>query len=159
MRMLRIAALAAASVGLGLFAVGCGPVTLPTVDTSKAGKELAKASEKVGGEADKLKEDAKKLEELTNKLKTAGEDANKELGPIDAAMKALGAKIGEEKDEAKLAPLKKIETQASGMLGDIKTKIGDLAKLKDLTSLDGAKAAITAAIGKLKDLLAAYLPK
>jgi hypothetical protein len=161
MRNIRVAAMTAAAVGLGVFAVGCGP--LPSsgkidpskVDTSK----VAAASSKIGEGVDKLKE-------LGEKVKATSDEIGKEVDPLKAAFDKLKEKITTDEkaagtDAGKLATVEKmkgLKDEAEKMFKDIADKLGGFKDLKDLASLDGAKKAILEIVAKIKEKLKDHLP-
>ncbi len=163
MRNIRVAALTAAAVGLGVFAVGCGP--LPStgvlkIDTSKVDtSKLAAATGKVTEAADKAKE-------MGEKLKAAADDVNKELTPLQAAFEKLKTKFTEDEkaagtDAGKLGAvgkLKESKDMIEKQMKEITEKVGGLAGLKDLASLEGAKKVIMELIEKVKPMLKDFLP-
>jgi F420-0:gamma-glutamyl ligase-like protein len=157
--------LTAAVLAGGLFAVGCGGT--PTSGTGGAKTTGEKAKEVAKDIGDKTKEVAKDIgdktkevvNDLATKLKNATEGYNKETGVFDKALAALSKAKMEEKDAAKAATLAKTETEATGLLGDLKKKVGELTGLKDVNAMETAQKVISELIEKLKTLLKDYLPK
>jgi hypothetical protein len=163
MREFRQAVLAVAAVGLGVFAVGCGPVPTDKVDTSKAKDVADKGKDAVS----KASEKASEVGDLATKLKAATDDVNKELDPLKKAFDALKEKVTTAKKDAgtdagKLTAAKGLEDvkdNVEKIMKEITEKIGGLAGLKDIASLDGAKKVIMELIDKVKPMLKDYMPK
>lgn len=156
--MTRNLVLTAAVLAGGLFAVGCGD-TNPTKAGADAVKKGTDAAKDVTDKAKDVTDKAKDVGNLAAKLKEAAEGYAKDTGLIEKAVAALTAAKATAKDAADAAKLGKLEGDANTMLTDLKKKIGDLAGLKDVASLEGAKKAIGELIEKLKTLLKEYLPK
>jgi hypothetical protein len=161
MRKFRVAAILAAAVGLGVFAVGCGPVPgTDKIDTSK----VSKAS---GDVVSKASDKAAEVGELGKKLTEADDAVNKELDPLKKAFDALKEKLATGEKEAgadavkmkALEPLKSVKDEAEKIFKDIGEKLTGLKGLKDIASLDGAKKAIMDLIEKLKPMLKDFMPK
>jgi chromosome segregation ATPase len=164
MRELRLAVLAAAAVGLGVFAVGCGPLpSSDKLDTSKAKEAADKGKDAVS----KASEKAGEVGDLAGKLKGATEEVNKELDPLKKAFESLKEKITTEEkaagtDAGKLTAVGKLKETKDGIekiMKEITEKIGGLAGLKDIASLDGAKKVIMDLIEKVKPMLKDFMPK
>jgi hypothetical protein len=158
MRTIRGAALTAAAVGLGVFAVGCGPQ--PTTGQSNTG-----GTTKTTGKDDTTTK-TPEGGDLAGKKKAATEEFNKELPPLNDAFEKLKAKVAEDE---KNAGSDAIKLTAVGMLREkrdnveklrkeIHDKVGGLAGVKDDKGLDDAKKAIREQIEKVKPLLKDYLP-
>lgn len=163
MRELRLAVLAAA-VGLGVFAVGCGPLpSSDKVDTSKAKEAADKGKDAVSKASDKAGE----VSALADKLKAANADITKELDPLKKAFESLKEKITTDEkaagtDAGKLTALGKLKETKDAIdkiMTEITTKIGGLAGLKDIKSLDDAKKVIMELIDKVKPMLKDFMPK
>lgn len=164
MRTIRVAAVLAAAVGLGVFAVGCGPQPdTGKGDTSKVTKATEKGTNPVTLASDK----AAQVGDLAGKVKAATDDINKELTPLKVAFEKLKAKVSEDEkaaggDAAKLTKvfdLKKTRDDVDKLLKEMTEKIGSLAGVKDAKGLDDAKKVVTDLIEKVKPLLKDYLAK
>lgn len=161
MRKLRVAAMTAAAVGLGVFAVGCGPVP----GTDKV--DPAKASQHAQQQAAQATQRAAEVTELGKKLAEAGDAVNKELDPLKKAFDALKDKVAAATkeagtDAAKLKAVEPLEAAKAGaekLFKEIGEKLTSLKDLKDIASIDGAKKVIMDLIEKLKPMLKDYLPK
>ena len=152
--------LSAMLVAGSLFAVGCGAVSEATKKGADAAKDAGKeVGDKAKEAAEKAGDKAKEVGDLAAKLKETAEGYTKDTGMLEKAIAALGEAKKKAGDAAEGLKLGKIENEATGLFGDLKKKIGDLAGLKDLASLDGAKKAIGEIIEKLKGLLKDYMPK
>lgn len=159
MRTIRVAALTAAVVGLGLFAAGCGPQ--PSTGNSPAGG-TQKTAATTGATGTKPTTGG----DLAGKVKAATDDVNKELTPLKGAFEKLKAKVADDEktagaDAAKLTKvfdLKKTRDDADNLLKDIDGKVGGLAGVKDEKGLEEAKKAITERVEKVKPLLKDYMP-
>ncbi len=163
MRNIRVAALVAAAVGLGVFAVGCGPVPSTgglKVDTSKLD------TSKVAAATGKVTEAADKAKELGDKLQGAADDVKKELTPLQAAFEKMKAKLTDDEKAAgadavklkALEPLKGAKDGVEGLMKQITEKVTGLAGLKDIASIDGAVKVIKELIEKVKPMLKDFLP-
>jgi len=162
MRVQRVAVMIAAAVGLGLFAVGCGPTPgsggtdTGKGDSSKTGQPSVKAT----GGGDKTKA-------LADKAKTAADDLNKDLDPLKKAIEAMKEKVTTAKKDAgsdanKLLAATKLEEakdEAEKLVKEAGDKIGGLAGQKDDASLDGAVKATKESIDKAKTKLKDYMSK
>jgi division protein CdvB (Snf7/Vps24/ESCRT-III family) len=160
MRELRLAVLAA----IGLVAVGCGPVpSSDKVDTGKAKDAVDKGKDVVS----KASEKAGEVGDLAGKLKGATEEINKELDPLKKAFDNFKEKFAADEkaagtDAAKMTAVSKLrETKDSieKLLKEITDKIGGLAGLKDVASLDKLKKEIMDLIEKVKPMLKDFMPK
>jgi hypothetical protein len=162
MRTIRVAALTAAAVGLGVFAVGCGPQ--PTTGQSNTG-----GTTKTTGKGDTNTNTTTKTPEvgdLAGKKKAAADDFNKQLAPQKDALEKLKAKVAEDDknsggDATKMTAVNVLrgkKEEAEKVVGEIEKKIGELAGVKDDKGLEDAKKAITEQIEKVKPLLKDYLP-
>ena len=163
MRTIRVAAVLAAAVGVGLFAVGCGPQPdTGKVDTSKVTKATEKGINPVTLASDK----AAQVGDLAGKVKTATDDVNKELTPLKDAFEKLKAKVSDDEKAAggdatkltKVFDLKKTRDDADKLLKEMAEKIGGLAGVKDVKGLDDVKKAVLDLIEKVKPLLKDYMP-
>ncbi len=161
MRNIRVAALVAAAVGLGVLAVGCGPV--PTSGALNASKL---DTSKVAQATSKIQEGTDKLKELGDKVKTTSDDITKEVNPLKDAFEKLKAKVTDDEkaagtDATKLSAvgkLKETKDAAEKLFKDIADKLAGFKDVKDLASLDGAKKAIMELVEKIKPLVKDFLP-
>lgn len=164
MRTIRVAAVLAAAVGLGVLAVGCGPQP----DTGKGGdtSKVAKATEKGINPVTLASDKAAQVGDLAGKVKAATDDINKELTPLKDAFEKLKAKVSDDEKAAggdatkltKVFDLKKTRDDADKLLKEITEKIGGLAGVKDAKSLDDGKKAVLDLIEKVKPLLKDSMP-
>lgn len=162
--MTRNLVLTAAVLAGGLLVAGCGPVAEATkkgADAAKEGTDKAKDAAKEG--MDKAKEGVDKAKEavgdLASKAKEAMEGFTKDNELIAKAIAALSKAKTDEKDAEKAKTLGKLEGEANTLFEGLKKQLSGLGSLKDLASLDGAKAAIAKIITELKEKLKDYLPK
>jgi flagellar motility protein MotE (MotC chaperone) len=161
MRNIRVAAMTAAAVGLGVYAVGCGPLPSSVkIDSSKVDPS------KVAAATGKIAEGADKLKEMGEKVKATTDEITKELTPLKDAFEKLKAKIATDEkaagtDAGKLSTVEKLKVDKDSLeklFKDITDKLAGFKDLKDLASLDGAKKAIMEIVEKIKPMLKDYLP-
>jgi uncharacterized phage infection (PIP) family protein YhgE len=168
MRKLRVAAVAAAFAGLGLFAVGCGPTNTSSTDSSKIQKEIDKSKEQQEKRKDELKEGADKVKEgvkegldaVVKEGKDLADKANKEVEGFTAALKNVDEEIKKGGDAKKLGDLQAVKTDGEKMLADLKKKITEgIAALKDKASFDTLKGEVMKLIDDLKKKLEPFMKK
>lgn len=156
-----MAALGLVACGLALSAVGCGPNAGPSGKTEPSKQDTSKttpAAKPNGTEAPKGAGDA---------AKSAEDEVNKRLGPIQKAYDALKAKVLTAKkeagsDAAKLTAahqLENVQDDAGRKLSDVQGKVKGFRDLKDAAAVEAAKKSALETVDKLEKELADHLPK
>ncbi len=154
MRTLRVAAVAGV-VGLGVFAVGCGPT--PTTGGGATGSGGTGKGGQPTGKGDPAKDSG-------DKGKVAAGEINKRLDPLKASLDKLKAKIATDEkntmDDATkvlaVVKLKEVKDEADSLVKQINDKAATFKDAKDAAALDAAKLSANVLLDKLEPLLKDY---